>query len=156
MPTEDSSTSETVSTNQTEEDEKNDLILNKNEDLNEIDSEKQLEGDAYLYTRTGRFTSEIFKIEINNLPKYMNIVDLKKVFRNKVKVNPLKLKIIKNEKGKAIYGFATFRNEKERTKVIEIMNGMEVKKCQLRVHKAKPMKDPFVQKKEDKDKEPEV
>jgi tRNA (uracil-5-)-methyltransferase len=111
----------------------------------------ELQGDAYLYTRTGRFTSELFKIEINNLPKYMNFVDLKKLFRNKIQINPLKLKVIRN--GSKGFAFATFHNEEERTKVIEMMDGMTVKNCQLRVHKAKPMKDPYIQKKQQIDKE---
>lgn len=108
------------------------------------EKEDDLAGEAYSYTRSGKFTSELYKIEINNLPRYMNFSDLKKLFRNKVKINPIKLKVIRNGSGKAVFAFATFRNETERDEVIKTMNGMTVKNCELRVHAAKPKKDPYI------------
>ena len=103
--------------------------------------EVDLSDEVYSYTRRG-FTSELFKVEINNLPKFTSVTDLKKLFKNKIdiEVKPLKLKVIRSDKGKAMYGFATFQNEEERNLVIEKLNGIKYKSSQLRVFKAKPKK----------------
>lgn len=62
--------------------------------------------DVYGYIKEDLFTSEIFKVEIQNLPKYVGFNDLKK-FLNKHGLNPHKVKLM----GKQTFAFVTFRNQ---------------------------------------------
>lgn len=134
------------------------ITLHENSDLIKAEKQKEettateiaeqgkdeidLNDEAYSYTRRGQFTSELFKVEIQNLPKFTTVSDLKKLFKNKIDIpiKPLKAKVIRSDKGKAMYGFVTFQNEQERAQAIEKLNGIKYKNSQLRVFKAKPKK----------------
>lgn len=61
---------------------------------------------VYRYIKDDLFTSEIFKVEIQNLPKYIGFNDLKK-FLNKQGLNPHKIKLI----GRQTFAFVTFKNQ---------------------------------------------
>lgn len=62
--------------------------------------------DVYRYIKEDLFTSEIFKVEIQNLPKYIGFNDLKK-FLTKHGLNPHKIKLM----GKQNCAFVTFKNQ---------------------------------------------
>ncbi|XP_070573443.1 tRNA (uracil-5-)-methyltransferase homolog A-like isoform X2 [Ptychodera flava] len=98
------------------------------------------ETDPYSYTRRQEFTSEIYKIEVNNLPKHYGHGQLKKMFTNQLKLKPNKIKIF----NRATYCFVTFRNEEDREFALQAVNGHTWKKCQLRAKKANPSQDPLI------------
>ena len=106
------------------------------------EDEIDLDDEAYSYIKSSGFTSEIFKIEIQNLPKYLSHIDLKRLFINKFKLTPKKVRVIKGFKNRSSYGYVTFANEADREKAIAVANNFVFKKCTLRVSKGKPIKDP--------------
>ena len=107
--------------------------------------------DAYSYTKFDEFTSEIFKIEIQNLPRYSTPAELKKLLRNKFSLEAKKLKVIKGVGHKPTFGFVTFCNDADRDRAIESLNNFVLKKHTLKVTKAKPSKDPALDKKNQRD-----
>ena len=109
------------------------------------------EMDVFAYTKFDEFTSEIFKIEIQNLPKYETPAGLKKLLRNKFKLEAKKVKVIKGAGHKPSFGFATFCNDADRDRAIESLNNFVLKKQTLKVTKAKPAKDPAFEKKNQRD-----
>ncbi|XP_017580704.2 tRNA (uracil-5-)-methyltransferase homolog A [Pygocentrus nattereri] len=96
---------------------------------------------VYRYIKGDLFTSEIFKVEIQNLPKYIGFNDLKK-FLNKQGLNPHKIKLI----GRQTFAFVTFKNKEERDKAMKLVHGMQWKGKVLSVRLAKPKADPIVRK----------
>uniref|UniRef100_A0A4W4H912 tRNA (uracil(54)-C(5))-methyltransferase n=1 Tax=Electrophorus electricus TaxID=8005 RepID=A0A4W4H912_ELEEL len=96
---------------------------------------------VYRYIKEDLFTSEIFKVEIQNLPKYTGFNDLKK-FLNKQGLNPHKIKLI----GKQTFAFVTFKNQEERDKALKRVHGMQWKGKLLSVRLAKPKADPILRK----------
>ncbi|KAK6483707.1 tRNA (uracil-5-)-methyltransferase-like protein A-like [Huso huso] len=96
---------------------------------------------VYRYVRDDLFTSEIFKVEIQNLPKFVGFNDLKK-FLEKHGVNPHKIKLF----GRQTFAFVTFRSEEERTKAMKSVHGMLWKGRALSVRLAKPKADPLLRK----------
>ncbi|KAM6930593.1 tRNA (uracil-5-)-methyltransferase homolog A [Xenentodon cancila] len=115
----------------------------KTDDL-ESDSKGEGEGKAasdpamYRYIKDDLFTSEIYKVEIRNLPKFIGFNDLKK-FLTKHGVNPHKIKLL----GKQMFAFVTFKNEEERDKAMKMVHGMQWKGQVLSVRLAKPKVDPI-------------
>ncbi|KAA0716949.1 tRNA (uracil-5-)-methyltransferase -like protein A [Triplophysa tibetana] len=101
------------------------------------------DGDAnmYRYIKGDLFTSEIFKVEIQNLPKYIGFNDLKK-FLNKHGINPHKIKLF----NKQMFAFVTFKNLEERDKAMKAVHGMQWKSKVLSVRLAKPKADPILKK----------
>lgn len=97
--------------------------------------------DKYRYIKNDLFTSEIFKVEIRNLPKFVGFNDLKK-FLAKHGINPHKIKLI----GKQAFAFVTFKNEEERDKAMKMVHGMQWKGQVLSVRLAKPKADPILMK----------
>ena len=93
--------------------------------------------DPLAYTKTGGFTSEIFKIFIDNVPKYASPADTKK-FLKKHKLDPVKVK----RPVKKTYAYATFRDKECRQNALNILNGLVWKKNTLRANPAKPDKNP--------------
>lgn len=63
--------SENVPDQEDAEEEDNDIELDKDEDgvINDEPDEEEAESDPYFYTKRDEFTSEIYKIELQNLPK---------------------------------------------------------------------------------------
>jgi tRNA (uracil-5-)-methyltransferase len=116
-----------------------------------VDSEKIQEainkhsGPEYEYLNRG-YTSEIFKIEIGNLPKHYGIGEMKKLFKTKLALDASKIKIPRpNSK----FGFVCFRNLEEKTKAMAILNGYVWKGSTLTCTEAKASKDPFAKRKID-------
>lgn len=68
--------------------------------------EDRSNSNVYRYIKEDMFTSEIFKVEIQNLPRYIGFNDLKK-FLNKHGLNPHKIKLM----GKQTFAFVTFKNQ---------------------------------------------
>lgn len=96
---------------------------------------------VYRYIKEDLFTSEIFKVEIRNLPKFIGFNDLKK-FLSKHNLNPHKIKLF----GKQTFAFVTFKNEEERDKAMKMVHGMQWKGQVLSVKLAKPKADPILRK----------
>lgn len=97
--------------------------------------------NLYSYIKGDLFTSEIFKVEIRNLPKFTGFNDLKK-FLAKQNLNPHKIKLF----GKQTFAFVTFKNEEERDKAMKMVHGMQWKGQVLSVKLAKPKADPIMRK----------
>ncbi|NXN39508.1 TRM2A methyltransferase, partial [Rhinoptilus africanus] len=97
--------------------------------------------DVYRYIKGDLFTSEIFKVEIQNLPKYIGFNDVKK-FLAKYGLNPHKIKLF----GKQTFAFVTFKSEEERDKAMKVLHGVLWKSRQLSVRLAKPKADPIAKK----------
>jgi len=89
------------------------------------------------------FTSEIFKIEIGNMPKFYGIGQMKKLLNKKLKLNTCKLKPI----GKS-FMFVNFRNEEDRQKALTVLDGYPFKGNKLKATCAKAAADPYLKKKE--------
>lgn len=107
------------------------------------DAEGEAASDAnmYRYIKDDLFTSEIFKVEIRNLPKFIGFNDLKK-FLAKHGLNPHKIKLF----GRQTFAFVTFKNEEERNKAMKMVHGMQWKGQVLTVKLAKPKVDPILRK----------
>lgn len=111
------------------------------------DTKADGEGEAssdpsmYRYIKEDLFTSEIYKVEIRNLPKFIGFNDLKK-FLAKHGLNPHKIKLF----GRQTFAFVTFKNEEERDKAMKMVHGMQWKGQVLSVRLAKPKADPILRK----------
>ncbi|XP_014887703.1 tRNA (uracil-5-)-methyltransferase homolog A [Poecilia latipinna] len=104
-------------------------------------SEATSDTNMYRYIKEDLFTSEIYKVEIRNLPKFVGFNDLKK-FLAKHGLNPHKIKLF----GKQTFAFVTFKNEEERDKAMKMVHGMQWKGQVLSVRLAKPKADPILRK----------
>ncbi|KAI5088084.1 tRNA (uracil-5-)-methyltransferase-like A [Silurus meridionalis] len=105
------------------------------------EGEESSSSDVYRYIKEDLFTSEIFKVEIQNLPKYIGFNDLKK-FLNKHRLNPHKIKLM----GKQMFAFVTFKNQEDRDKAMKVVHGVQWKGKVLSVRLAKPKADPLLRK----------
>ncbi|XP_073696411.1 tRNA (uracil-5-)-methyltransferase homolog A [Garra rufa] len=127
------------------ENEPHDLIEEKNQENQPAaaaeEEEEGAAGGVYRYIKGDLFTSEIFKVEIQNLPKYIGFNDLKK-FLNKHGINPHKIKLFSKQK----FAFVTFKNQEERDKAMKAVHGMQWKSNVLSVRLAKPKADPILKK----------
>ncbi|XP_033342827.2 tRNA (uracil-5-)-methyltransferase homolog A [Megalopta genalis] len=101
------------------------------------------EKNPYAYLDRVDFTSEKYKIEIHGLPKYYGIGEFKKFLNEKLELQTCKVKPPK--KGGWLY--VSFRNEENRKKAIEKLNGIAWKNSKLTARIAKPAPDPFVKRK---------
>ncbi|XP_015279276.1 PREDICTED: tRNA (uracil-5-)-methyltransferase homolog A [Gekko japonicus] len=97
--------------------------------------------DMYRYIKDDLFTSEIYKVEIQNLPKYIGFNEVKK-FLAKYGLNPHKIKLL----GKQTFAFVTFKSEEERDKAMKVLHGVLWKNRNLSVKLAKPKADPIMKK----------
>ncbi|CAK9293217.1 unnamed protein product [Gordionus sp. m RMFG-2023] len=97
--------------------------------------------DPYEYTKSSHFTSELYKIEIKNLPRFFGYNQFKKYLQKKYDINPHKMKYVRT---KHPHLFITFKNEKDQLSAIEKLNDIEYKNCKLIVKIAKPSADPFI------------
>lgn len=97
--------------------------------------------DVYRYIKGDLFTSEIYKVEIQNLPKYIGFNDVKK-FLAKYGLSPHKIKLF----GKQTFAFVTFKSEEERDKAMKVLHGVLWKGRHLSVRLAKPKADPIAKK----------
>ncbi|NWQ65879.1 TRM2A methyltransferase, partial [Neopipo cinnamomea] len=105
---------------------------------------------AYGYIKGDLFTSEIYKVEIQNLPKYTGFNDVKK-FLAKHGLSPHKIKLF----GRQTFAFVTFKSEEERAKAVRVLQGAPWKGRGLSVRLAKPKADPMAKKRrQEEDAEP--
>uniref|UniRef100_A0A671YMA1 tRNA (uracil(54)-C(5))-methyltransferase n=1 Tax=Sparus aurata TaxID=8175 RepID=A0A671YMA1_SPAAU len=116
----------------------------------EVESEAASDPGMYRYIKQDLFTSEIYKVEIRNLPKFCGFNDLKK-FLAKHSLNPHKIKLF----GKQTFAFVTFKNEEERDKAMKMVHGMQWKGQVLSVRLAKPKADPILRKRKQEEGEGE-
>ncbi|KAH9525498.1 tRNA methyltransferase 2 [Bulinus truncatus] len=98
--------------------------------------------DPLNYTKSKEFTSEIFKIQIYNLPKF-GFADLKKRLKSALLLNPHKIKRIE----KTSVTYVCFRSEAERDEALRKINGHTWKGKILEAKVAAPVADPYLQKK---------
>ena len=96
------------------------------------------------------FSSEDFKIEIQNLPKFYGMGQMKKLMINKLKLNPHKLKPCGP---KSTFMYVCFKSEDEKQKALVVIDGFEFKGNRLRAKAVKGVIDPYQKKKEWKAKE---
>ncbi|XP_014663337.1 PREDICTED: tRNA (uracil-5-)-methyltransferase homolog A-like isoform X2 [Priapulus caudatus] len=101
---------------------------------------------TYVDGRAGLFTSEIYKIEIQNLPKYFGHSQLKKRITNQG-LKPVKVKSMRAT-GPS-YCFVTFRCEEDRQEAIKKLNGHVWKGCTFRVKIANAKVDPIVKRRQE-------
>ena len=94
--------------------------------------------DPLAYTKTQHFTSEIYKICIENVPKYVNAPDVRK-FLKKHDLEAVKVK----RAFKTSFAYVTFRDEETRQKALKTLENVQWKKNSLKVHIAEPDKNPF-------------
>lgn len=95
----------------------------------------------YRYIKEDLFTSEIYKVELQNLPKYIGFSEVKK-FLARYGLNPHKIKLM----GKQTFAFVTFKSEEERDKAMKVLHGVRWKNRNLSVRLAKPKADPILKK----------
>ena len=94
---------------------------------------------AAVDSRTG-FTSENFKIELRNLPKFFGINEAKKLFRK----HNLSFHKLKPVGKRATYMFVNFKCEEDRDKAMQTLDGVTIKGRKISAVKAKAAKDPMV------------
>lgn len=105
-----------------------------------IESASSVDPFAYL---DRDFTSEKYKVEIRNLPRFYGFGELKKLFSETLQLSCTKVK--PPRKG-CSWAYACFRSEEERTKALEIINGYVWKKSTLSARVAQAAPDPYVAK----------
>jgi tRNA (uracil-5-)-methyltransferase len=94
-----------------------------------------------LTTQRVGFSSENFKIEIQNLPKFFGVGQARKLLTKKLGLKPHKLKPC--GKG-ASYMFVNFVNEEDRDQAVDKLDGYKIKGNPLKAFKAKAAKDPMI------------
>ena len=99
-------------------------------------------------SRNSLFSSEDFKIEVQNLPRFCGHSQLKKLFGHKLKLNFHKLKPCGP---KANYMYICFKNEEDKEKAIMVIDGFVFKGCKLHAKSSNKQKDPFQKRTEQKD-----
>jgi len=104
----------------------------------------ETEGGDNRNQQQGEFTSEIYKIEIQNLPKFYGMGQMKKLLNKKLNLNTCKMKPV----GKN-FMFVTFRNEEDRQKALTVLDGFPFKGSKLKATYAKAAQDPYQKKKEE-------
>ena len=76
------------------------------------------------------FSSDDFKIEVQNLPRYFGMGQLKKLFNNKLKLNTHKLKPCGPGKN---YMYICFKNSEDQEKALVVLDGFDFKGSKLKV-----------------------
>uniref|UniRef100_A0A6I8N6P4 tRNA (uracil(54)-C(5))-methyltransferase n=1 Tax=Ornithorhynchus anatinus TaxID=9258 RepID=A0A6I8N6P4_ORNAN len=110
--------------------------------------ERALAGSEYAYIKEDLFTSEIFKVSIQNLPQYVGFSDMKR-FLARHGLSPHKTKLFRRQ----TFAFVTFKSEEERDRAMKVLHGARWKGRCLSVQLAKPKADPLVKKRQGKQKE---
>lgn len=122
----------------------------KDEKLSEEDDEDDVLPpiDPYCYTRfQGQPSSELFKIEVRNLPRYASHTLFKKMLQNKLSLKPNKIKMIKDGPGNVnTICYVTFNCEEDRNQALDSLANYIWKKCKLSATIAAPKADPLVAK----------
>uniref|UniRef100_A0A9I3EH20 tRNA (uracil(54)-C(5))-methyltransferase n=1 Tax=Anopheles dirus TaxID=7168 RepID=A0A9I3EH20_9DIPT len=105
-----------------------------------------MQGEEYAYLDATGFTSELFKIEVRNLPKYYGIGELKKLLNVKMKLSTNKIKIMKPG---SPFIFICFRNQEDREAAIKSLDGFKWKGKELSAFEAKPAPDPLIRRRKE-------
>ncbi|XP_035135607.1 tRNA (uracil-5-)-methyltransferase homolog A [Callithrix jacchus] len=92
----------------------------------------------YSYIRDDLFTSEIFKLELQNVPRHASFSDVRR-FLARFGLQPHKTKLF----GQPPCAFVTFRSAAERDKALRILHGALWKGRPLSVRLARPKADPM-------------
>lgn len=100
--------------------------------------------DPLSYTKRNEFTSEIFKIELRNLPRNMGFSELKKKLHS-LSLDPVKVKLIGRGSN---YCYITFRSEEDRSTALEKLEGLTWRGKQLTAKTARPLADPLLLKRQ--------
>ncbi|KAG5890762.1 hypothetical protein JTB14_016499 [Gonioctena quinquepunctata] len=117
---------------------------NKNETI--------LDNNPFAYLER-EFSSENFKIEVKNLPKFYGINEFRKLLNDKLKLNSNKIKTTKKN---SPFAFVCFRNENDRENAIKVLSNYNWKGKELQILKAKPTPDPLVKKRKENSEEMEA
>ena len=99
------------------------------------------------------FSSENFKIEVNNLPKFCGHAQMKKLFGHKLKLSYHKLKPCGPGKN---YMFICFKNEDDKEKALTVINGFDYKGQKLEAKSASAGRDPLQRQKDLSERNPVV
>ncbi|KAG8187646.1 hypothetical protein JTE90_005500 [Oedothorax gibbosus] len=105
--------------------------------------DKKEESDLYSYTKLDDFTSEIYKIELCNLPKFVGFKQLRKFLNGTMDLKTRKVKAIGSP---LAFAFITFENEDDRKNALEKLNGYKWKGKVLLAKLAAPAADPMARK----------
>lgn len=97
-----------------------------------------LQKEEYSYIQRDEFTSEIFKIEIQHMPRF-GFSELRKKLLH-LELHPIKIKGFPHNG----YAFVTFRNEEDRESAISKLHGFQWKGHRLIAKKSRPSADPLV------------
>ncbi|XP_049721583.1 tRNA (uracil-5-)-methyltransferase homolog A [Elephas maximus indicus] len=92
----------------------------------------------YSYIREDLFTSEIFKLELQNVPRHASFSDVRR-FLGRFGLQPHKTKLF----GQPPCAFVTFRSAAERDKALRVLHGALWKGRPLSVRLARPKADPM-------------
>ncbi|XP_059531913.1 tRNA (uracil-5-)-methyltransferase homolog A isoform X4 [Myotis daubentonii] len=97
----------------------------------------------YGYIRDDLFTSEIFKLELQNVPRHASFSDVRR-FLGRFGLQPHKTKLF----GQPPCAFVTFRCAAERDKALRVLHGALWKGRPLSVRLARPKADPMARKRQ--------
>lgn len=95
----------------------------------------------YSYIRDDLFTSEIFKLELQNVPRHASFSDVRR-FLGRFGLQSHKIKLF----GQPPCAFVTFRSAAERDKALRVLHGVLWKGRPLSVRLARPKADPMARK----------
>ncbi|CAF1648014.1 unnamed protein product [Adineta ricciae] len=101
-----------------------------------LESSTEPKSEEKGYLARDEYTSERFKLEINNLPKYFGFGDLKKRLKL-LGVDFVKIKVPNG----ATHAYVNFRNEEEREKGLKLLTGWTFRGNRVEVTHAKPATD---------------
>ncbi|XP_050437080.1 tRNA (uracil-5-)-methyltransferase homolog A-like [Adelges cooleyi] len=124
---------------------KTETELNDLENITDDKTEctEKVESNPFAYLDRNDFTSEKFKLEVRNLPKYYGLVEFKKLINQQLKLNSAKVKT-PTRNGKWLY--VCFHSEEERSAALDILNGYKWKNAVLQASVAQAVPDPLVKK----------
>ncbi|XP_008582755.1 PREDICTED: tRNA (uracil-5-)-methyltransferase homolog A isoform X1 [Galeopterus variegatus] len=97
----------------------------------------------YSYIRDDLFTSEIFKLELQNVPRHASFSDVRR-FLGRFGLQPHKTKLF----GQPPCAFVTFRSAAERDKALRVLHGALWKGHALSVRLARPKVDPMARRRQ--------
>ncbi|XP_006890571.1 PREDICTED: tRNA (uracil-5-)-methyltransferase homolog A [Elephantulus edwardii] len=97
----------------------------------------------YGYIREDLFTSEIFKLELQNVPRHASFSDVRR-FLGRFGLQPHKTKLF----GQPPCAFVTFRSAAERDKALRVLHGALWKGRPLSVRLARPKADPIAKRRQ--------
>ncbi|CAF0904041.1 unnamed protein product [Adineta steineri] len=101
-----------------------------------VESSTEPKSEEKGYLARDEYTSERFKLELNNLPKYFGFGDLKKKLKQ-LGVSFVKIKVPQQ----ATHAYVNFRNEEDREKGMKLLTGWSYRGNKVEVSHAKPATD---------------